>query len=97
MPTNAGKESVKLIITGRVQGVYYRASMLQEAEKLGLAGWVMNRSDGSVEAVAEGSKSNLAALIAWCHQGPPGARVAGVEERWQSATNNFAGFAIRRV
>ncbi len=88
--------SVHLKITGGVQGVYYRASMLQEAQKLGLTGWVMNRSDGSVEALAEGSKTRLAELIAWCHQGPQGARVAGVEEQWQSASNSFVGFAIRR-
>lgn len=88
--------SVHLKISGRVQGVYYRASMLQEAQKLGLTGWVMNRSDGSVEALAEGGKAKLAELIAWCHQGPQGARVAGVEEQWQNTTNNFAGFAIRR-
>ncbi len=88
--------SVHLKITGRVQGVYYRASMLQEAQKLGLSGWVMNRSDGSVEAVAEGSKAKLDELIAWCRQGPQGARVAGVEEQWQNTTNNFVGFAIRR-
>lgn len=88
--------SVHLKITGRVQGVYYRASMLQEAQKLGLTGWVMNRSDGSVEAVAEGGKTKLEELIAWCHQGPQGARVVGVEEQWQSASNSFVSFTIRR-
>lgn len=96
MSDASGQSSVHLKITGRVQGVYYRASMLQEARKLGLTGWVMNRSDGSVEALAEGSKTKLEELIAWCHQGPQGARVAGVEEQWQSASNNFVGFAIRR-
>ena len=90
------KSSVHLKITGRVQGVYYRASMLQEAQKLGLTGWVMNRSDGAVEALAEGSKAKLDELIAWCHRGPDGARVSTVEAKWQGATNSFVGFAIRR-
>ena len=69
------KSSVHLNISGRVQGVYYRASMLQEAQRLGLTGWVMNRPDGSVEAVAEGWQAKIEELIAWCRQGPQGARV----------------------
>ena len=91
------KSSVHLNISGRVQGVYYRASMLQEAQRLGLTGWVMNRPDGSVEAVAEGWKAKIEELIAWCRQGPQGARVAGVEVIWQKPENSFFGFAIRRV
>ena len=91
------KSSVHLNISGRVQGVYYRASMLQEAQRLGLTGWVMNRPDGSVEAVAEGWKAKIEELIAWCRQGPQGARVAGVEVTWQKPENSFFGFAIRRV
>ena len=90
------KSSVHLRISGRVQGVYYRASMLQEAHKMGLTGWVMNRADGSVEALAEGWKAKLDELIVWCHQGPQGARVAAVEAQWQKPENTFVGFAIRR-
>lgn len=90
------QSSVHLKISGRVQGVYYRASMLHEAQKMGLTGWVMNCSDGSVEAVAEGAEAKLDELIAWCHQGPEGARVAAVETSWQKPENNFIGFAIRR-
>lgn len=87
---------VQLKIHGRVQGVYYRASALQEAEKLGLTGWVMNCADGTVEAVAEGAKQKLEELIAWCRQGPQGARVTHVDVRWESAENNFRGFSIKR-
>lgn len=87
---------VHIKVTGRVQGVYYRASTVQEAQNLGLTGWVMNCPDGSVEAVAEGAKPNLEALVAWCHQGPQGARVANVHTRWENAANNFLGFTIRR-
>jgi len=96
MVTPFATASVHLRISGRVQGVYYRASMLQEAQKLALTGWVMNCPDGSVEAVAEGSKSQLDELIAWCHQGPEGARVAAVDAQWQNPGNRFVGFAIKR-
>jgi acylphosphatase len=87
---------VHLKISGRVQGVYYRASALQEAQSLGLTGWVMNCADGSVEALAEGEKQKLERLIAWCHQGPQGARVSQVEVRWVPAEQNLHGFVIRR-
>lgn len=87
---------VYLRIAGRVQGVYYRASMLQQAQNLGLTGWVMNCADGSVEAVAEGAKSDLEELIAWCRRGPTGARVTSVDIRWDAPENSFNGFTIRR-
>jgi acylphosphatase len=69
---------IRAIVSGRVQGVSYRASTRTEARRLGLVGWVKNRSDGSVELEAEGSDDMVAALIQWCHQGPPAARVARV-------------------
>jgi acylphosphatase len=87
---------VHLKISGRVQGVYYRASALQEAQKLGLVGWVMNCADGSVEALAEGEKSKLEQFIAWCQRGPEGARITGIDTRWAAAEHNFHGFMIRR-
>ena len=87
---------VYLKIAGRVQGVYYRASALQQARNLGLTGWVRNCADGSVEAVAEGAKASLEELIAWCRQGPSGARVTSIDVRWGTPENNFHGFTIRR-
>jgi acylphosphatase len=87
---------VHLKIHGRVQGVYYRASTVQKAQKLGLTGWVINCPDGSVEAVAEGARQKLDELIAWCRQGPTGARVASVDVDWEEPENNFYGFNIRR-
>jgi acylphosphatase len=69
---------VHAIVTGRVQGVSYRASTASEARRLGLVGWVRNLRDGSVELEAEGPDDRVASLLAWCHQGPPAARVAHV-------------------
>ena len=69
----------QLRIHGRVQGVYYRASMVAEATRLGLHGWVRNRSDGSVEALVQGPADAVQTLIAWAHQGPEAARVERVQ------------------
>jgi acylphosphatase len=81
-------------VWGRVQGVYYRASCRERAVALGLSGWVRNRSDGSVELEAEGSAAAIEALLEWCHDGPPGARVDGVESEPIAATGE-SGFRIR--
>ena len=67
-----------LIISGRVQGVGYRASMIDEARRLGVTGWVRNRRDGTVEAVVDGDADTVAAIVTWARRGPPGARVAEV-------------------
>ena len=70
--------SVRLRITGRVQGVGYRAWALQMASRLGLRGWVRNRSDGSVEALVIGEDDAVARMIEACREGPFGARVSAV-------------------
>lgn len=86
----------RLLITGRVQGVGFRYALQDEAEKLGLAGWVRNRSDGSVEALAQGSPQALEALAAWARRGPPGARVAGLRvEPAPDEEVSHAGFELR--
>ncbi|HUS29104.1 MAG TPA: acylphosphatase [Kofleriaceae bacterium] len=69
---------IRAIVSGRVQGVSYRASTADKARQLGLAGWVKNLPDGSVELEAEGSPDQVAALVTWCHHGPPAARVDNV-------------------
>lgn len=68
--------SVRLRVTGRVQGVGYRAWAMDAARRLGLRGWVRNRTDGSVEALATGDEDAVAAMIEACRDGPPAAHVA---------------------
>ncbi len=68
-----------LHIHGHVQGVGYRWSMMREAERLGVRGWVRNRRDGSVEAMVAGTDQEVEAMVAWAKRGPPGATVARVD------------------
>lgn len=82
-----------LIIRGRVQGVGYRASMVDEARRLGVTGWVRNRRDGTVEAVVDGEAAAVAAILAWARRGPPGARVAEVAV--EETDGSFADFDWR--
>jgi acylphosphatase len=85
---------VRLRIHGRVQGVFFRDSMRREAVRHGVAGWVRNNSDGTVEAVLEGSSEGVDAVVAWARSGPPGARVSHVEEAAEEP-QAAAGFAVR--
>jgi len=82
------------MIRGRVQGVYFRASTVREARRLGLTGWVKNRNDGAVEIVAEGEEDQVKDLLSWAQRGPSTARVDSVDTRWKSYTGEFASFAI---
>jgi acylphosphatase len=75
----SGMRRVRVRISGRVQGVFFRASCAEQARSRGLAGWVRNAADGAVEAEFEGREDDVSAMLAWCRQGPPSARVADVE------------------
>jgi acylphosphatase len=85
----------RLLVSGRVQGVAYRASAVDEGRRLALHGWVRNLADGRVEAEAEGERAAVEALVAWCRRGPPGARVDDVEVTWLRHTGGLAPFAVR--
>ena len=77
-------QRVRLIIKGRVQGVFYRKTTETVARSLGLSGWVRNMMDGSVEAFAVGPKAQIDQLIAWCGDGPPYAQVDSVDTDWRN-------------
>ena len=85
----------RAIVTGRVQGVGFRASTVDAATHLGLTGWVRNLADGAVELEAQGSESAVAALLAWCANGPPAARVTGVATDERAIVEHERGFTQR--
>lgn len=87
---------VSLRIKGRVQGVFFRESARQKASQLGLTGWVKNLPDGDVAALAEGPRSSVDELVAWCHQGPPAARVAQVMVQDEEPRGDLSSFAVVR-
>ncbi len=87
---------VRLLISGRVQGVYYRRQSKDEALRLGLKGWVRNLPDRRVEAVAEGEEEKVEAFIGWCREGPPLAIVRGVEVSRERPTEEFETFRVLR-
>ncbi len=95
-PGSPDAARLEATIRGVVQGVGYRWATASRAETLGIAGYVRNRDDGAVELVAEGPRENLEALVAWCRQGPRGARVSDVQSAWGVARGEFAEFQIRR-
>jgi len=91
----ANKVQVQMVVSGRVQGVFFRAATAQEASALGLRGWVRNRPDGRVEILAEGERRNLEMLLAWAYQGPPAARVTEVEVEWFQYDGKLHSFEVR--
>jgi acylphosphatase len=73
------KKTLRLVIHGRVQGVFFRDSMRREAQNLAVTGWVRNRSDGKVEAAVHGEPAAVDAIVRWARRGPQHAQVVGVE------------------
>jgi len=89
------KKRWKMLISGKVQGVYYRASTEKEANRLGLSGYARNLPDGRVEVIAEGSPEELQQLHQWCQEGPPAAKVTDIEVEEQQANGEFSNFGVR--
>jgi acylphosphatase len=86
---------VRVVVRGRVQGVFFRASCRRRALVLGLAGWVRNRADGAVEAVFEGEPGAVEAMLAWCREGPPDASVEAVDVGEELPVGEGGPFAVR--
>jgi acylphosphatase len=81
-------------VDGRVQGVGYRAFVLENADELGLAGWIRNRRDGSVEAVFQGGEAAIEEMLRLCSAGPPASRVTSVEQIGEGVAT-FSGFEVQ--
>ena len=101
MRENAGSAAVRLRIRGRVQGVWYRGWMVEEARSRDLTGWVRNRRDGSVEALIVGREQALREMIATCRRGPRAARVEDIEQTpindLDAGERDLTGFKQRRT
>jgi acylphosphatase len=89
-----GVVRVRVVVTGRVQGVWFRDACRTEARALGVSGWVRNRADGAVEAEFEGPEAAVDRMVAWCRSGPPRARVDTVASESIDLLGE-AGFRVR--
>lgn len=87
---------VRVFVSGKVQGVFYRSSTKDMAEKFGLSGWVRNLADGRVEALFEGKKEFVEKMIEWCKCGPEFAKVTNVEVIAEDYRGEFSGFLLWR-
>lgn len=87
--------SVRIVVYGRVQGVFFRAFASRQARELGLAGYVRNLPRGAVEAQVEGERKQLEKLIDYLGVGPPAAEVERVETEWSEYSGRYSGFAIK--
>jgi acylphosphatase len=83
----------RVVVRGRVQGVFFRAEMQARARSLGAAGWARNERDGSVQAVFEGDRERVESMVGWCARGPTGARVDDVEVTWEQP-EGLSGFHV---
>lgn len=88
-------KTLRIIVNGRVQGVYFRAYTQKQAIKLNINGYVKNQSNGSVEIIATGEQKNLDGFIEWCHKGPMLAKVSHVAVTNYSLAEKFKQFEIR--
>ena len=89
------KTRTRIYISGRVTGVFFRARTQEQAERLGVSGWVRNTGDGRVEAVFEGEREKVDEMLKFCRRGPQGARVSDVDVKWEDYRGEFSGFQVR--
>lgn len=83
-----------VIISGRVQGVFFRMETLKAAQLYGVFGWVRNKADGTVEALFEGDTKSVESILKWCQKGSPPAKVEQTEVNWKDYTGEFSDFKI---
>ena len=95
MKGSRGKKAVHAYISGRVQGVFYRASTYEKARELGLQGWVRNLPDGRVELFCQGPEDQVDRLLEWCKVGPPAARVDNIDATTHSPIDEYTSFEVR--
>ncbi len=88
------KTRAHIVVSGHVQGVFFRANTSNKALELGLYGRVINLKDGTVDIIVEGPQKKIQNLIEWCRQGPPRAKVTHVKTEWHSPTGQFHNFSI---
>ncbi len=89
------KVRARVLVSGSVQGVGFRASVRNEAQMTGVRGYIRNRSDGKVEAVFEGEQTNVLNMVEFCRKGPPGSGVDGAEVRMEEYDGEFGSFEVR--
>lgn len=88
------KARAHVLVSGRVQGVYYRSYAQDAARSLGVTGWVRNTTGGQVEAVFEGEEEAVRSMVEWCWRGSPSSRVDKVEVEWEKPTGEFKDFSV---
>ncbi len=88
------KVRARVIIEGRVQGVFFRYHTQEMADRLGVKGWVKNRRDGCVEAVFEGDRETVDRVIEWCHRGPSEAKVTKASVTWEDYVGEYEDFSV---
>jgi len=95
MEAGEGKARAHVMISGQVQGVFFRSALRSQAKLFGLNGWTMNTIEGNIEAVFEGDKDRVEKLVAFCWKGPPGALIRDVKVDWDKPKFDLTGFEIR--
>ena len=88
------KKRAHVIISGRVQGVFFRMETLKAAQLYGVSGWVKNKADGTVEAMFEGDNKSVDSILEWCRRGSPPAKVEKADVNWEDYTGEFKEFKI---
>ena len=95
MPDDNRRARLRMVVSGRVQGVFFRGATADHARALGLTGYARNLNDGTVEIVAEGARDALESLAAWAHRGPRSARVEEVQIEWSELRNDLSESTVR--